>query len=317
MRNYWIKIITGAVAIFVVGMVLITGFRSVRSKVTRAIDSSDPIPIPLIGLVPFRLDSAKLGSIQTVEFQRSDPEHVSGVRVVIKLADSVSPDRLGRCQLALDDVDNIDEKTTFSCQSPALAQGGLTPFGVVIVKDAGDSFPLLLPGPAVEGLRRTSIRFDHHGLHVETRGDMVAVALEARRDSLREALDDRISALSDSIDALKDQAAELEDSATSLGVVKRREMQRKEDSVRTVMRAMVDRMKADETKLKAFDKMQGMSPAEIDSLSRMGSLIGDSIRRVVARELQRAQVEVEAGRGRPAVAAPAPPAAPVGPAKPR
>jgi hypothetical protein len=313
MRTYWIKIIASAVGIFAVGMVLFTGFRSLKTKVTSAIDSSDPIPIPLIGLVPFRLDSAKLGSIRTVEFLRSDPEHVSGVRVVIKLADSVSPDRLHACQLALDDVDNIDEKTTFRCQSPDSSQGELMPFGVVIVRGVGDSFPLLLPSRTVNQLRQTSIRLDHNGLHVDSPGDAMAVEMQARRDSLREALDDRIGALSDSVDELKDQATELEDSATSLGAVKRREVQHRADSVRTVMRAMVDRMKGDEAKLKAFDDLQGLSPAEIDSLSNLGSLISDSVRRVVARELQRAQVEVERSRGRTEVVPPAPPVRPVKP----
>ena len=108
MRNYWIKIVIGAVGVFAVGMLLVTGFRTVKSKVTTAINSNDPIPIPLIGLIPFRVDSAKLGSVSKVEFLRSDPEHVSGVRVVVRLADSIDAGRLHDCVLALQSVENIN-----------------------------------------------------------------------------------------------------------------------------------------------------------------------------------------------------------------
>ena len=87
MRNYWLKIVFGALGIFAVGMVLVSGFRHLKVSVNQAINSSDPIQIPLIGLIPFRLDDQKLGSLSLVEFLRSDPEHVSGVRVVVKLAE--------------------------------------------------------------------------------------------------------------------------------------------------------------------------------------------------------------------------------------
>jgi hypothetical protein len=253
MRYYWLKIIGRALGIFAVGMALILAFRSVKTKVTTALNSSDPIPIPLIGLVPFRLGNDKLGSVNRVEFLRSDPEHVSGVRVVVKLADSVRPDRLRACKLAIDDVDHLDERTSFRCQAPEAALEGLEPFGVIVIKGGSDSFPLLLPGKAVTELRQTSIRLDHSGLHVEGPHDPVAETLAQRSDSLREALGNRIEARSDSVDELKDQAATLEDSATGLGASARRRVQGSADSVRGVMRLMVDRMKADEARQKGDD----------------------------------------------------------------
>jgi hypothetical protein len=316
MRNYWLKIIAASIGIFAVGMLLIGGFRSLKSKVTHTLDSSDPIPIPLIGLIPFRLDDAKLGSVSRVEFLRSDPEHISGVRVVVKLADSVTPDRLRACELAIDDVE-INDRTTFRCQVPAdSGRGQLEPFGVVAIRGTGDTFPLLLPTRTVNDLRQTTIRFDKNGLHIEGPQNQAAAAREARRDSIREALDSRIDALSDSIDALKDQASELEDSSTSLGAAQRRQVQHSADSVRSLMRAMVDRMKLNEAKMKALDSMSGLSPAQIDSLSKLGSRIEDSVRLVVARELQRAHVEVERARAQ-TTRVEGPPTAPPPPAKPR
>src|SRR5690242_14012406 len=145
MRGYWIKIGLKAFAIFVVGMILVTGFRKAKGSINHAINSSDPIPIPVMGVVPFNLDNQKLGSVNRVEFLRSDPEHISGVRVVVKLANGTSTDVLSRCQLLLDDVEHINDRTTFKCTPDGSTAGGLEPFGVVAIKNSSDTFPLLLP----------------------------------------------------------------------------------------------------------------------------------------------------------------------------
>jgi len=315
MRNYWLKILGGAFGIFAVGMLLITAFRGVRSKVTSTLNSSDPIPIPLVGLVPFRLDDSRLGSLTRLEFLRSDPEHVSGVRVLVKLADTVGLERLRSCQLTVDDVEGINERTTFRCVTPGGHLADFEPFGTVVIRGRGDSFPLLLPRKTVTELRGTTIRLDHDGLHVEGPRKRLGIALAARTDSIRDALDARIDARADSVDDLRDQAEALEDSSTNLGSVERRRVQRSADSVRAAMRAMVDRMKADEGRLKALDEVAGLTPEQIDSLSRLGAQIRDSVRLAVARELQRVQAEVRRVHEQqlPVEAPPAPPAPPVPP----
>ncbi len=328
MRNYWLKIVASALGIFAVGMLGITGFRAVRGKVVDTINSSDPIPIPVIGLVPFKLDNEKLGSISRVEFTRSEPERVSGVRVLIKLADSIQPERLGRCQLALDDVDHIGERTTFRCEPTNGAVAGLERFGVVAIKNSTDTFPLLLPAKAVADLRATHIRFNRHGLQVSSTGDSLQELIAARTDSIREQLEALVEARGDSADALKELSSELEDSASLLPVTQRRKVQRSADSVRAIMRTLVDRMKGDEARLNALEEVSGLSPAERDSLTRLGSTIRDSVHRMVARELQRAQIELQQARGsavgtnasvgvEATAPAPAPAPKPVPPPRPR
>jgi hypothetical protein len=144
--------------------------------------------------------------------------------------------------------------------------------------------------------------------------------MNARVDSLREEISSLVEARSDSIDALKDQASELEDSSAEAPVAQRRQLQHRADSVRAVMRAMVDRMKAEETRLHALDEVAGLSSAQRDSLARLGNVLSDSIRRMVARELQKAQVEVQrarqSSRREPAVTVEAPTPG-VTPARPR
>lgn len=307
MRNYWIRILAGAVGIFAIGMALITGFRAMKSKVTTTFNSTDPIPIPLVGLLPFRVDDAKLGSLSRVEFLRHDPEHLSGVRVLVKLADSVGPDRLRECVLVVDDVERINDRTTFRCAPIGGIPAGAEEFGTVRVQGMPDSFPLFLPTKVVADLRRTEIRLDHNGLHVNSIPDPVHAAMEAKADSLREALGDRIEARSDSVDDLRSRADELEDSSARLGAAQRRVVERQADSARTAMRAMIDRMKADEARLGAVERMGEFSPEQVDSLARMGRRIADSVLGEVARQLQQARLQVEGqgaaatGTGAPAV----------------
>lgn len=313
MRNYWIKIIGGAFGIFVVGMLVITGIKSVKVKVNSTINSSDPIRIPLIGLIPFRVDSDKLGSLRRVELLRQSPESFSGVRVLVKLADSVSPDRLRSCVLVVDDVQHLNERSTFRCQAPGTALAGVEQFGTVVLQGLPDSFPLMLPSGAVADIRRTMIHMDGSGIHVKSTPDPARVALEARLEAMRSLLDGRIDARSDSVDELRGLADELEDSAATLGAGPRRRLQRSADSARAEMRAVMDRMKADEVRLEAVNNMNDISPLEVDSLARASRQIGDSVRQIVARELQRAAMELERAQGAPAatvVGAPAPPAPP-------
>jgi len=319
MRGYWVKIIAGALGIFAVGMLGITAFRSVKTKVTRAIDSSDPIPIPLAGLIPFRLDQDRLGSLNRLEILRSDPQHISGVRVLVSLADSVQPDRLSRCLISVDDVDNIDENTTFRCQPADSPVAGMERFGTVVIKNGSDSFPLLLPARAVADLRQTRFEVRHGNIKVHHAEDALREAMAQRTETMRDELSERIDARADSVDELQDQSQALEESATRAALAERRKLQHSADSVRALMRAMVDRMKFDENRLHALQNLSEMPAAQRDSLALVGVQVADSVQRMVARELKRVQAELEkagvaAPAPVPAVEAPAPPAAP---AKPR
>jgi hypothetical protein len=307
MRNYWLKIIARAVGIFAVGMIIVTGFRSLRTKVTTTLGSTDPISIPLIGLIPFQLEESRLGRVNRVELLRSDPEHVAGVRVLVKLADSIGPERLRSCRLVVDNVDKLGDETSFRCLVTGGDSTGLEEFGTVVLKGSGEAIPLLLPSKAVEELRGTTFRLTKQGFQVESPRDRMGAVIAASTDSIHQALESQISARSDSVDALRDRAEALEDSSNTLSARDRRLVQRSADSVRTLMRAMVDRMKADEARMEAFHSVSGLSPEEIDSLSRLGPRIADSVRSSVARELQRVQVEVMRAQEAVRVEAPPPP----------
>ncbi len=293
MSGYWIKIVAKALVIFVVGMVVITMVRKGKNTVHHALNSSDPIPIPLIGLVPFRLDNDKLGSVSRVEFLRSDPQHVSGVRVVVSLADSVQPGALGQCQIALDDLDHINDRTTFRCGAAGTPQAGLEQFGVIALKNSDDTFPLLLPADAISRLRQTSFRFHNGSFDITGPPDLAADALEARTDSLTAQLEARIEARSDSIDTLKELSSDLEDSSAEAPQARRRTLQRSADSVRTHMRALLDLMKGDEARLASVRRLSELASTNGTGRHNGNRTLSDSIQKVVAEELNKVQGELE------------------------
>lgn len=134
MRHYWLKIVIGMLAIFVIGMVGVTLVRHGAGRVRDVVDSSDPISIPL-AFIPFKLNGDKVGSIDRLVLLRSSPKKVRGADLVVTLADSVPAVRLTGCVLIAEKIDNIDEHSTFTCAQPAdTAHRDLVPAGSVQVK---------------------------------------------------------------------------------------------------------------------------------------------------------------------------------------
>jgi hypothetical protein len=275
MRNYWIKIALGALGVFAVGMLIRAVYQKTRDRITNTFESTDPIRLP-IAFIPFRVEGTKLGSLDKVVLLRDQPNQVSGVRVVVALADSVHPDKFQNCLLVVDDVEHINEKSSFRCEKGDTTGSHLAQFGYVHFKNTGDSVALLLPAHSVEELKKVRFNLNDHGFSI-TSAD----------DSLADEVENRMDARSDSVDELRDLADQFEDSAAQAPQAQRPKLQRKADSVRIVMRAMVDRMKADEAQLDSLRGHGGTSLSNPDSAARFGRRMADSIKREVDRELKR------------------------------
>jgi len=186
MRSIWLRISLGALAVFAVGTAVVHIGRKAKYSVARTLQSDAPLPIPLAGLIPFRVDGSEMGSLRRLEFLRSSPEEISGMRVLVRLnADSVAEARLANCRIGLRSIDNIDERTSFSCFSPdSLAPEGLESFGFVFLGKDGDSVPLYLPRDAVAELRDARLHFGSHGIRVGHAGDSIQV--DVKVDSIRQ-----------------------------------------------------------------------------------------------------------------------------------
>ena len=181
----WLRITLGALAVFAVGTAVVRLGRQAKDSVSRTLQSDAPLPIPLAGLIPFRVDGSELGSLRRLEFLRSSPSEISGMRVLVGLnADSAGGAHLANCRIGLRSIDNIDEKTSFVCFSPdSVAPEGLESFGFVFLGQNGDSVPLYLPRDAVAELRDARLHFGSHGIRVGHAGDSVRV--EVKTDSIR------------------------------------------------------------------------------------------------------------------------------------
>lgn len=155
MRSYWLKIILGACAIFVVGYGVVYAARRSVHRLERLKESSDPVSIPL-AFLPFTLDGAKAGTFRLVRIERDAPKSVKGITVRIALADSADPARIQACLITVEgNGHDFDPSRGFKCLAPGQGDSALVRFGEIrFTSDRGDfSVPLLLDSALVADMR--------------------------------------------------------------------------------------------------------------------------------------------------------------------
>jgi hypothetical protein len=210
MRNYWVKIILGALAVFAVGMIVATGIR----RVERAATTSETIEFPL-AFIPFRVDGARLGEMKRVRIMRAAPDTVQSVHLRVALHDSLAAARLGDCLLVIRDVENLNEHTSFECAAAADTAGqDLVAFGTVQLGEGGAELPFLVPRSAAGPAHASDDSWERAAEY----GDSIAEAIDERADSIADAAE----AFADSLQTLEMERA---DSIRADGV-------RRADSVR-------------------------------------------------------------------------------------
>src|SRR3954464_9233076 len=117
MRNYWLRIIVGAVAIFAVGMVGVTLARQGMSHVRGVVEGSGPITLP-VRFLPFKLDGEKIGTIESIRIMRNAPKEVRSVDLRVRLADSVNPGRLDPCILVAEGFEESNDQRRLLGSTP-------------------------------------------------------------------------------------------------------------------------------------------------------------------------------------------------------
>jgi hypothetical protein len=157
MRNYWLRILLGALGIFALGLIGVSIVRGIHAKIHSVIEGEGPITIPL-GLIPFVLAGERLGNLDHVTLHRDSPSHVTGVELEVDLADSLLAQGLSGCRLAAnfegDKTDpgvNIrvrrdrDNDHAFRCLPGDSVPPELVEYGVAIFQPGEVEVPLLLP----------------------------------------------------------------------------------------------------------------------------------------------------------------------------
>jgi hypothetical protein len=183
MRWYWVKIMLGALAIFVVGYVGVSAVRGSVNKVKQLSETSDPISIPL-AFIPFHLDGDRAGTFSGVRIMRDTPKSIVAFHVRVKLGDSVDVEHLRQCRLYLDQTGtDFDPDDEFECIGRGESDSGLVQFGDVTFTrdDLEFSVPLLLAEATVEELRNV-----HDADAVTARAVAEAEAAAARAEAMAE-----------------------------------------------------------------------------------------------------------------------------------
>jgi hypothetical protein len=199
MRNYWFKILLGALGIFAVGMIGVAIVKSGVAKVNSVVHSDEPITIPL-GLVPFTIAGERLGKLDHVTLYREDPDHVSEVELSVNLTDSLLAQGLSECRL----VANIEgdkrkrgvnirvgsdstDSNAFSCLAGDSTPPDFVEYGSAIFNPGEVEVPLLLPAELVTELQ--SLDFNHDDMSGDSLGevnvpaDSIAARVERELDS--------------------------------------------------------------------------------------------------------------------------------------
>jgi hypothetical protein len=199
MRNYWFKILLGALGIFAVGMIGVAIVRSGVAKVNSVVHSDEPITIPL-GLVPFAIAGERLGKLDHVTLYRESPDQVSEVELTVNLADSLLAQGLSGCRL----VANIEgdkrergvnirvgkdstDSNAFSCLAGDSTPPDFVEYGTAIFNPGEVEVPLLLPADLVTELQ--SLDLNHDDMSGDSLGeinvpaDSIAAKVEREIDS--------------------------------------------------------------------------------------------------------------------------------------
>jgi hypothetical protein len=227
MRNYWLKIVLGALGIFAIGMIGVTIVRSGIAKVNSVVEGDGPISIPL-GLIPFVLGGERLGKLDHVTLNRDAPNVVSDVELTVDLIDSLLAQGLSGCRLAANfegdqSKDGVhikvgkDHEGTFECLREDSTPAHLTEYGVAIFRPGDIEVPLLLPTEMVAELQ--SLDFGDDSTQVGP-GDSIQVpnadsirASVAREIGRADSIRSFSNRFADSVRAeARRQWAELEDS---------------------------------------------------------------------------------------------------------
>jgi hypothetical protein len=235
MRNYWMRIALGALAIFTVGMIGVTLAKQGVGRVRHVVEGSGPISVPL-AFIPFHLNGQKLGMVSRVVLLREAPKQISAVQLEAKVRDSAVARGLAGCRLTA----NLDKDETpgsihirtgkravgvFTCLHAGDSAPGFQEFGRATFQPGAVTVPLLLPDDMVNDLREghfdDSDVEDSIGAAAEAQAESIGDAAEARADSITEAASNRADSIMAQrqrlVDSLREEGERRADSARQAG----------------------------------------------------------------------------------------------------
>lgn len=172
MRSYWLKILLGALGVFIVGMIGVTIVRSGIAKVNSVVEGDGPITVPL-GLIPFAIGGERLGRLDHVTLHRDSPNRVTEVELEVELTDSLLAHGLAGCRLVANIEDDEREqgvdvrigrgsaqRNAFSCLAGDSTPADFVEYGVAVFNPGDVEVPLFLPTDVVAELQHLDFSSD-------------------------------------------------------------------------------------------------------------------------------------------------------------
>jgi hypothetical protein len=246
MRNYWIKILVGALCIFAVGMIGVSLVRHGAAKVHDVVSGTGPISLPL-AFIPFEIGGTKLGTLSRVVVERSAPKQINSVRIQVDMNDALVAKGLTGCRLAAnfdtshDGSKGLHIKTsekrggTFRCLASGETDTSLTEFGEAELQPGDVTLPLLLPNDLVDELRSGSFLSD--SADSSEISDSIAEAMEAVGDSIQAVQESKMDSLQAQMDSIGERHGRITDSLRAEG-------RRRLDSLKQAALRLADSAKA-------------------------------------------------------------------------
>jgi len=182
MRSIWVRAGVGALAVFVVGMMLYTAVRTTKGKARQALgqlkaelDSGAAVAFDhLDRTVPFVLDGKKLGRLTKLTLDPGDAGAMPALNALVALdRDQLDAAMLSSCDLVPVSPEDFQVTQGFRCAAPG--ERGLRAIGEVRFEPAGVVRPVRANRQATAQLRRSAaITIDsaHPGVvHANVTGD--------------------------------------------------------------------------------------------------------------------------------------------------
>jgi hypothetical protein len=251
MRNYWIKILLGALAIFAVGMIGVTLARRGIAGVERVVASDQPLTIPL-GLVPFELQGERLGKLDHVTLIRKSPQEVTAVELEVNLADSLVARGLAGCRLVANMETRGDSgvdirvgphaSTVFYCAGANdSSSADLVEYGHATLQPGDIEIPLLLTRDMVKELQHIDFGKGGPADATAEQVDSIEEANQERADSIEMAVQQALERSGQerrhTLDSMKTSMQRLGDSLRAVGRRQAEAGKREADSARAAAAA--------------------------------------------------------------------------------
>jgi hypothetical protein len=193
MRGYWVKILLGAVIVFVVGSGVVRLVRGGIDRKRSVFHSAEPITIPL-AFIPFTLDGERIGTFRRLTIRRDAPKVVAGIDVRVALEDGFPGVNLDSCRLTTVEQGQFDIEEGFVCLSADSVDSALVDFGTVAFLGPGREtiVPLLLDSAVVGEMRRSEegvavaqrVISVQEGIAAAARAEKAAAEAKRRADSI-------------------------------------------------------------------------------------------------------------------------------------